>query len=106
MRAGDLRDSITIEARTSTPDGLGQPVPSWAPVVTVRAAIEPLGGRELVAAQALASEVQLKIRLRRRNDIDPSMRIQHQGRHYGIVAVLPVSPSETHLLCRLGAADH
>lgn len=105
MRAGDLRHLITIEQRTHAPDALGQPIAAWSTLASVRAAVEPLSGRELIAAQAVHAEITLRLRIRRRTDVTPTMRVLHQQRYYSINAVLQVSPSETHLLCSGGLVD-
>ncbi len=105
MRAGDLRQLIMIEQRSDAPDALGQPIATWSPLATVRAAAEPLSGRELIAAQAVHAEVTLRLRIRHRADVTPKMRVLHQQRYYGINAVLQVSPAETHLLCSAGVVD-
>lgn len=64
MQAGTLRKVITLQARSTMQDALGQQLQTWADVATVRADIQPLSGRELLAAQAIRTEVSHRISLR------------------------------------------
>lgn len=58
MRAGDLRRKVLIQIRTVTQDTFGQQSVNWSDYMTnVPADIQPLSGRELVAAQAVNAEV-------------------------------------------------
>jgi SPP1 family predicted phage head-tail adaptor len=41
VRAGELRDQVTIESVTTTLDSVGEPVETWAPVATVFAQVKP-----------------------------------------------------------------
>ena len=102
MRAGDLTERVTVERFTSTQDELGQPIEAWAPLFTCWAAVEPLTGREYIAAQAAMSEVKVKIIMRYRPGITPADRVSHGGQVYGIEAVIDVHSSrrELHLMCK------
>jgi SPP1 family predicted phage head-tail adaptor len=65
MRAGDLRRRIDIQSRASTKDTFGQQVTTWSTLLAaVPAQIEALQGRELVAAQAMNSEITHQITVR------------------------------------------
>lgn len=88
MKAGDLRHSVTIERVTETTDDLGQPVQVWTPVATVRAAVEPLQGRELYAAQAVHSEAQYNVRVRYLSGITPKDRVKYGSRYLNILSVI------------------
>lgn len=68
MRAGALRHVVEIQQRSSTIDSLGDVSDSWTTVVTDRAAIRPLSVREMMAAQAIQSEVTHQITLRYRSE--------------------------------------
>lgn len=91
MRAGKLRHRIRIERPGYTQDPItGEIRHEWELVADkVPAAIEPLSAREFIAAQAAQSEVTARIVIRRRDDIDATMRIIHRGRIYNIHGVLP-----------------
>ena len=64
MRTGNLRDRITAQRQSTTQDAMGQPVQTWTTLFTRRASIEPLNGREYMAASGEGSDVSTRIRLR------------------------------------------
>lgn len=65
MRAGDLRRRVTIQTRVTTRDTAGQQSTAWTDYLTgVPANIQPLTGRELLAAQAINTEVSHTIAVR------------------------------------------
>lgn len=102
MRAGDLDQRVTVERFTSTQDELGQPIESWAPLFTCWAAVEPLTGREYLAAQAAVSEVTARIRMRFRPWMTAQDRVIHNGTTYGIESLVDVRSGnwELVLMCK------
>ena len=102
MKAGDLTERVTVERFTSTEDELGQPIETWAPLFTCWAAVEPLTGREYLAAQAAVSEVTAKIRMRFRPWMTSQDRVIHEGTVYQIQSVIDVRSEnrELVLMCR------
>jgi len=46
MRAGKLRERITIEVNTPAQDGYGEPVESWGTYAVRWASVEPVNGTE------------------------------------------------------------
>jgi len=102
MKAGQLDQRVTVERFSRTEDELGQPIESWAPLFTCWAHVQPLTGRDFIAAQAAMSEVKLKIIMRYRPGITPADRVSHGGQVYGIEAVIDVHSSrrELHLMCK------
>lgn len=90
MQAGKLRHRVTIELLAETQDGTtGAISQAWSTVATVWAAIEPLSGREFLAAQANQAEVVARILIRYRDDVTAKMRVVHGARVYNIRAALP-----------------
>jgi len=51
--AGDLRQAITVQRKTTTPNAAGDLTGSWANVATLAASIMPTRGGETVRAQRL-----------------------------------------------------
>ena len=97
IRNGQLRNRVTIQQlATGSPDVFpsGEPDAAWTDVKTVWAAIEPLRGRELLAAQQIASEVSGTITIRYRAGVTAGMRVKFGTRLYDILA--PVDPMERH----------
>ena len=102
MKSGDLNQRVTVERFTSTPDELGQPIEAWAPLFTCWAAVEPLTGREYLAAQAAVSEVTARIRMRFRPWMTAQDRVIHNGTTYGIESLVDVRSDhrELVLMCK------
>lgn len=102
MNAGKLDQRVTVERFTSTVDDWGTPIESWAPLFTCWAAVEPLVGREYIAAQAAQSEVTARIRMRFRPWMTAQDRVIHDGKTYNIVSVIDVRSEhrELVLMCK------
>ncbi len=92
--AGKLDRRITLQAPNLAQDAAGEPVPSWADVATVWAAVVPLRGRELIAAQSEVPSAAFKVRIRWRSDLTEAMRIQHGGQAYGIQQIAELGRRE------------
>ncbi len=103
MKAGDLDQRVTVERYTSTEDELGQPIQSWAPLFTCWAAVEPLTGREYLAAQAAVSEVTARIRMRFRPWMTAEDRVIHNGTTYNIVSLIDVRSDHRELVLMCNA---
>lgn len=97
-----LNQRIELQAPTSTPDAMGGCDTSYATVATVWAEVEPLTGRELEAAQASYSEVDLKVIMRYYSGLSAQYRIKHGTKYYSIVAVLNLQSGKKDLkiLCK------
>ncbi|MGE3622972.1 MAG: phage head closure protein [Bdellovibrionales bacterium] len=89
MRIGDLRSRIVFETENPVADAAGGYAPGWTAVATAWAAIEPLNGRETVAAQRLESRVTHRITVRARRDFTPTaaMRVTAGNRVFNIRAI-------------------
>ena len=90
LRAGQLRDRITIQRRLSG-GGLGQPSNTWEDVLPgpIWANIRFGSGSEAIRAGQVASKAQASIRIRWRTGITAEMRAVCDGVEYAIKAVLP-----------------
>lgn len=103
MKAGQLDQRVTFERKGGGKDGWGQPLPdSWAPLFTVWGSVEPLVGREYLAAQAVQSDVSTRVRIRYRPGLNSGDRVKHEGRIYNIESVIDVRSArrELVLMCR------
>jgi SPP1 family predicted phage head-tail adaptor len=103
MKSGQLDQRISVERLQGGVDELGQPLPdTWAPLFTCWAAVEPLTGREYLAAQAAVSEVTAKIRMRFRPWMTAEDRVIHDGTIYNIVSLIDVRSEnrELVLMCK------
>lgn len=83
-------------------DEYGQPITEWMEVATVWAAIEPLRGREYFAAMTEHAEVTTRIRIRYREGIDRTMRVQYGATVYEILHIIrpEFGKKELQLMCK------
>ena len=103
MRAGELRDRITIQRKTAAADAWGTPEPQgWEDVAKVWSNVRHQSGSESIRAGADTSIVRASIRIRWRTGIDAGMRVLHAGQVFDIEAVLPgVGRQHVDLVCRV-----
>jgi SPP1 family predicted phage head-tail adaptor len=96
---GQLRRRVTFQQRAAGRDG------AWADAYTVWAAIEPLSGRALIAAQAVHAEATLEITLRYRTNVAAGQRAVLGADVYTVLAP-PLDTDIRHrwlrLLCSQG----
>ncbi len=92
MKAGQLRHRIVIEQPTQTKNAIDEVVLTWSTFCTVWAAIEPAIGQSYYAANQLESKVDGRVRIRYRDDLEPTMRIKFGDRILNIVSI--VHPQE------------
>lgn len=119
MQAGKLRNKITLQLRTLTPNQVNEEVIGYVDFVDVWAEIVPVapkrsGGEDYAAAQVQASGY-TQIKIRYRPDADPTMRIKFVTRHdspqgidyYDIENITHTNEMrrETVMLCRKRYAD-
>lgn len=64
LRAGALNYRITLQSRSTSQDASGGQILTWTDVAPVWANIDPLSGRELLAAQAVQSTMSHRITIR------------------------------------------
>lgn len=108
MNAGRLRHKIDIEqlvAGSPNQNEYGEPSEVWTVFLNdIWAAVEPLQGRELFAAQEHHAEVTTRIRIRYRDGVTAKMRVVFEGAYYDIKAVIDPERRhrELHLLCTTG----
>lgn len=107
IRSGRLRHRVLIEQRTSSTDDLGDVAgEAWETVAAAWAAVEPLRGRELIAANQEHADVTTRVWLRPEHApaITAGMRVNHAGRYYE-VASPPVLGERPGAYCELLAID-
>lgn len=111
MRAGTLRDLVAIERpATEVPNAsdIGEPDPDWVTYATAYAQIQPLLGREFLAAEQVQSKVDTKIRLRYMpgvtDGVSAAMRVVFGSTIYNIEAAINVDNrnEEWLLMCSTG----
>ncbi|MCB5301163.1 phage head closure protein [Yersinia bercovieri] len=110
MKAGKLRYRVTVQKRASGVLPSGQPVTDWEKLISVRADITDISGRELVSSGAELSETTVRIWMRRYPafPVTSANRILHEpptgtGEIYDIVSVIGgENNTRLELLCKRG----
>jgi len=108
VRAGTLKNWITIQRPGTIKDELGQLVPGWLVLDSVWSDIQFQSGLELARADTTVSVLKASIRIRTRADVLANMRVvDDEGRIYEIKAVVPNKRSRQFidLVCETGAND-
>ena len=103
MKIGTMRHRVTIQQRPDpqTQNSVGEVTTAWTTLATVWAAIEPQGGIESIEQAAVVAQVTHNVRIRRRTDVTPDMRLYEGTRVMEILAVLDANkPGEMRLACR------
>lgn len=88
MNIGRLRHRITLQRYESSYDQWGNPVEEWRDVATIWAEVRGLSGRTYFAAQQTVAQSTHEIRMRWRGDVEPGMRVLHDGKAYSVDAAL------------------
>ena len=102
MFAGQLRDRVTIQVRSSIDNAAGEPTLSWTDfAANIHGNVTDMTGREYIAAQAVTNAVTTMIVIRYREGITAAMRAVSTGVTYNIVAVIEPENRrrEMHLMC-------
>lgn len=89
MRAGQLRERVTIQQKVVTQNAFGEEVITWTTFATTWADVEPLTGREFIEQARREAEISYKVTIRYRTGIVPYMRISWESKTLRIEAVMP-----------------
>lgn len=88
MRAGLLRERVTIKTKTVTQNTYGEEVITWVTLATVWGAVEPLRGREYLEGQSLDVEITTLIRIRYRTGVVAESLVVHDTHSYNVRSVM------------------
>lgn len=75
VRAGRLRDVVSVQQRTETQDGWGQPVETWTDVFKDYAEVKQLTGREFFNDARVAADIDTRVVVRYRPGITAKHRV-------------------------------
>lgn len=102
MKAGQLDQRISLQRREQGEDEAGQPFDTWVIVGSCWAAVRPLRGREIIAADAVTAVMDVRVTMRYRPDVTTAMRVLHGTETYNITAVVDVNSGnrELELMCK------
>ena len=88
IKAGDLRQRVTLLRPDTTLGEHNRRTTAWTPVATdVPAAKADVSGREFFAAHAVNAEDIVTFTIRWRDDIDETWRVRHGTTVYGVLEV-------------------
>jgi SPP1 family predicted phage head-tail adaptor len=88
MRAGKLRDLLTIQERTTTANDYGEEIATWKTFAHVWGEVVDTSGREFVEGRQDNAQTFTRIFIRKHTGVRPEMRVKHADRYYEIEAVL------------------
>lgn len=97
MNPGKYNHIIFLQSKTVTTDTYGGPVESWADVATVWARVQPIKGREMIAAQAAQSETAVRFYTRWFDGVTTAMRIVYAGKNYDITGIVDIDERHVEL---------
>jgi SPP1 family predicted phage head-tail adaptor len=102
MKAGDLRERITVLAYRETKNAMGEMVPVYDETFAeVWASVQGVTAREFLLAGQQQTEISHRVRLRYLTGLTQRMRIVWRGRTLEIVSLLEhANRSEHELLCQ------
>ena len=92
MRAGTLRNKVTIQVATEAQGDSGEITSTWATFAEVWAAIEPIKGAESFRSQHVHAEATTQIRIRYLASVTTKMRVLFGTRIFKIESI--VDPKE------------
>jgi SPP1 family predicted phage head-tail adaptor len=105
INPGELRHIITFQKKSGTKNEYKEKINEWVDVMTARAAIYPLSGKEFYAAEKMNSQVTHKIHIRYNpiQTITSDMRIKFGTRIFELISP-PINFQEKNieiqLLCK------
>ena len=83
--AGKLRHVITYQSKAQALDEYGGVTETWAAFATVRAAVAPLIGKDMLTSMAAQSTAEVRFRHRYLYGITSAMRVVWNGDEYEII---------------------
>jgi SPP1 family predicted phage head-tail adaptor len=98
MRAGLMRQRITMERPIETQAAEGSIRRTWETFTTAWASIEPLAGREYFAAAREQADVSHRIRMRYAEGVTHKMRVLFGSRIFQIESVINVGERNRELI--------
>ena len=86
MRAGQLRNRITLQVATTTQDAAGQPIVTWGTLLDhVPARVEAVGGGETLRGRQVIATATTLFTIRYLAGVTPRHRVTYAGRTFGIL---------------------
>ena len=107
INPGRFRERVALQRRVVGVDALGQESTSWADVATLWAEVLPIRGREYFAASQMQAPTDVRIRIRWRTGVEPTMRVAWKGQPHEVVSVIDPEGrgAVLELMCVAGLRD-
>ena len=86
QRAGELCHRVAIQHKTTTYDEYNYETEAWIEYKKLWSKLELLSVKDGLTAKAAGSETTARLKLRKRDDIDSSMRVLFDGQTFQIVS--------------------
>ena len=86
QRAGELCHRVTIQQKTTTYDEYNYETEAWTEFKKLWGKISFLSVKDSLTAKAAGSETTARLKLRKRDDIDSSMRVLFDRQTFQIVS--------------------
>jgi SPP1 family predicted phage head-tail adaptor len=86
QRAGELCHRVTIQHKTATYDEYNYETEAWTEYKKLWSKLEFLSVKDSLNAKAAGSETTARLKLRKRDDIDSSMRVLFDGQTFQIIS--------------------
>lgn len=101
IEPGSLRSELSLQQRSTAPDGMGGSVAGWSEVATLQARIEPLSDRVAFGADKTTQRITHRITMRHRSGVSAGMRLVSGARIFAISTVHDPDESGRYLVCRV-----
>ena len=88
IRAGDLRERVTVQIASGTTNALGETVLAWNNSTAVWASVEGVSAREALALGQQETVVTHRVRMRHLPGLTQQMRFSWRSRTLNIVSLL------------------
>lgn len=86
QRAGELCHRVTIQQKTTVYDEYNYETEAWTEFKKLWGKLDFLSVKDSINAKAAGSETTARLKLRKRDDIDSSMRVLFNGQAFQIVS--------------------
>ena len=86
QRAGELCHRVTIQHKTTVYDEYNYETEAWTEYKKLWSKVTFLSVKDGLTAKAAGSETTARLKLRKRSDIDSSMRVLYDGQTFQIVS--------------------
>ena len=102
IKAGKYNKVISLQKQVNEQNDYGGIVSKWKTVANIRAAVEPLQGREFFSGAVPLNENTVRIRIRYGTNVDNTMRLKYGNRSLEIINIIDSKEAhkELQLICK------